>query len=312
MEKRKIILDCDPGHDDAIAIMLAGIHPAIDLLGITIVAGNQTLEKTLVNGLNVCQALGLDEVPVYSGMARPLVRDQVVAGNIHGVSGLDGPVFPALKKKAEKEHAVNYLIKTLMKSDGDITLVPTGPLSNIAAAMRMEPAILGKIREIVLMGGAYGLGNFSPAAEFNILVDPEAAHIVFTSGVPIVMMGLDLTNQTNCTMEIIESVEKIGNRAARLFGDIMRFTHRTQHEVYGLDGGPVHDVTCIAYLIDPTIFTVRPMYTEVDISHGPSYGRTVCDYYGVTGKTPNVRVGITLDQPGFWDLVRDCVGRYPS
>lgn len=196
--KEKIILDCDPGHDDAIAIMMAAKHPAIDLLGITIVAGNQTLDKTLINGLNVCQKLEIN-VPVYAGMPQPIMRQQIVADNIHGETGLDGPVFEPLTRQAENTHAVKYIIDTLMASDGDITLVPVGPLSNIAVAMRMQPAILPKIREIVLMGGAYGTGNFTPSAEFNIFADPEAARVVFTSGVPLVMMGLDLTNQTVCT-----------------------------------------------------------------------------------------------------------------
>lgn len=191
MEKRKIILDCDPGHDDAIAMMMAAKHPAIDLLGITIVAGNQTLDKTLINGLNVCQKLEIN-VPVYAGMPQPIMRQQIVADNIHGETGLDGPVFEPLTRQAESTHAVKYIIDTLMASDGDITLVPVGPLSNIAVAMRMQPAILPKIREIVLMGGAYGTGNFTPSAEFNIFADPEAARVVFTSGVPLVMMGLDL------------------------------------------------------------------------------------------------------------------------
>lgn len=177
MEKRKIILDCDPGHDDAIAMMMAAKHPAIELLGITIVAGNQTLDKTLVNGLNVCQKLGID-VPVYAGMPRPIMREQIVAADIHGESGLDGPVFEPLTKKQEPVHAVSYIIDTLMASDGDITLVPVGPLTNIAVAMRMEPAIVSKIREIVLMGGAYGTGNVTPSAEFNVYADPEAARVV--------------------------------------------------------------------------------------------------------------------------------------
>lgn len=174
MEKRKIILDCDPGHDDAIAMMMAAKHPAIDLLGITIVAGNQTLDKTLINGLNVCQKLEIN-VPVYAGMPQPIMRQQIVADNIHGETGLDGPVFEPLTRQAESTHAVKYIIDTLMASDGDITLVPVGPLSNIAVAMRMQPAILPKIREIVLMGGAYGTGNFTPSAEFNIFADPGSS-----------------------------------------------------------------------------------------------------------------------------------------
>ena len=162
MDKRKIILDCDPGHDDAVAITLAGINEKIDLLGITVVAGNQTLEKTSVNALNVCQCLGLD-VPVYAGCGRPMIREKMVAADIHGETGLDGPVFEPLTKKLEDQHAVLYMIDTLMKSDGDITVVTTGPMTNLGMAMRLEPAIIPKIQEIVLMGGAYTNGNVTPA-----------------------------------------------------------------------------------------------------------------------------------------------------
>lgn len=308
-ERRKIILDCDPGHDDAIAMMMAAKHPAIDLLGITIVAGNQTLDKTLVNGLNVCQKLGID-VPVYAGMPRPIMREQIVAAHIHGESGLDGPVFEPLTRKAEPVHGVSYIIDTLMASDGDITLVPVGPLSNIAVAMRMEPRILPKIREIVLMGGAFGTGNVTPSAEFNLYADPEAARVVFTSGVPIVMMGLDLTNQTVCTPDIIERMQKVGNTAGQLFADIMNFTLKTQAEVFGLAAGPVHDATCIGYLIDPGCITTKDMYVEIDVNEGPCYGRTVCDELGVTKKAPNVRVGTGINTERFWNLVEDCIRMY--
>ncbi|EFJ3214343.1 ribosylpyrimidine nucleosidase [Escherichia coli] len=283
MEKRKIILDCDPGHDDAIAMMMAAKHPAIDLLGITIVAGNQTLDKTLINGLNVCQKLEIN-VPVYAGMPQPIMRKQIVADNIHGETGLDGPVFEPLTRQAESTHAVKYIIDTLMASDGDITLVPVGPLSNIAVAMRMQPAILPKIREIVLMGGAYGTGNFTPSAEFNIFADPEAARVVFTSGVPLVMMGLDLTNQTVCTPDVIARMERAG--------------------------GPVHDATCIGYLINPDGIKTQEMYVEVDVNSGPCYGRTVCDELGVLGKPANTKVGITIDTDWFWGLVEECVRGY--
>ena len=309
MERRKIILDCDPGHDDAIALMMSAKHPSLELLGVTIVAGNQTLEKTLVNGLNVCQKLGLS-VPVYAGMKRPIMRQQIVAADIHGESGLDGPVFDPLTKKPEPEHAVSYLIRTLMASEGDITLVAVGPLSNVAVAMRMEPGIVSKIREIVLMGGAYGTGNVTPSAEFNIYADPEAARVVFTSGVPIVMMGLDLTNQTVCTADVIERMRNTGNRAGALFADIMSFTLKTQAEVYCLAGGPVHDATCIGYLIDPGCITTKDMYVEIDVNEGPCYGRTVCDELGITGKTPNAKVGTRIDTPRFWDRVEECIRRY--
>ncbi|KKI49264.1 ribonucleoside hydrolase [Obesumbacterium proteus] len=309
MKKRKIILDCDPGHDDAIAIMLAARHPAIDLLGITIVAGNQTLNKTLVNGLNVCQKLDIN-VPIHAGMPKPIMREQIVADNIHGESGLDGPIFSPLVRKAESKHAIQYIIDTLMNSDGDITLVPVGPLTNIAVAMRMQPAILPKIREIVLMGGAYGTGNFTPSAEFNIYADPEAARVVFTSGVPLVMMGLDLTNQTTCTADVISRMKKVGGPAGELFSDIMSFTLKTQYENYGLAGGPVHDATCIGYLINPDAFKMQDMYVEIDVNNGPCYGRTVCDELGVTGKQPNTKVGMTIDTKWFWDLVEECVRMY--
>ena len=309
MERRKIILDCDPGHDDAIALMMSAKHPSLELLGVTIVAGNQTLEKTLVNGLNVCQKLGLS-VPVYAGMKRPIMRQQIVSADMHGESGLVCPVFDPLTKKPEPEHAVSYLIRTLMASEGDITLVAVGPLSNVAVAMRMEPGIVSKIREIVLMGGAYGTGNVTPSAEFNIYADPEAARVVFTSGVPIVMMGLDLTNQTVCTADVIERMRNTGNRAGALFADIMSFTLKTQAEVYGLAGGPVHDATCIGYLIDPGCITTKDMYVEIDVNEGPCYGRTVCDELGITGKTPNAKVGTRIDTPRFWDRVEECIRRY--
>lgn len=309
MQKTKIILDCDPGHDDAIAIMVAGRHPAIDLLALTTVAGNQTLDKTTVNALHVCEHLELD-IPVYAGMPLPLVREQVVAANIHGESGLDGPVFAPLRTQVQPRHAVNFLVDTLMASDGDISLVPVGPLTNIATAMRMEPRILPKIRQIVLMGGAYGTGNSTPSAEFNIYADPEAADVVFRSGAKLTMMGLDLTNQTVCTADIIERMESIGNKAGRLFGDIMRFTLNTQKIAFGLEAGPVHDVTCIAYLVAPELFTTQDMHVVVDINRGPCYGRTVCDTINCLNHAANCTVGTGIHLQRFWDLVAEAVARY--
>lgn len=309
MEKRKIIIDCDPGHDDAIALMMAARNPKLDLLGITIVAGNQTLEKTLRNGLNVCQSLGID-VPVYSGVGLPMVREQVVADKVHGESGLDGPVFGPLHLKAQEKHALTYLIETLMASDGDITLVPVGPLTNIALAMRIGPRIIPKIAEIVLMGGAYGTGNFTPSAEFNFFADPEAAHVVFTSGAPIVMMGLDLTNQTVCTEDIIARMEAIGNNASALFCDIMRFTLKSQYEEFGLAGGPLHDATCIAYLLEPSYFDLQSTYTAIDIKSELCYGRTVCDVLDVLKKPHNSKVGIKINVEGFWDMIEECIKNY--
>lgn len=311
-EAKKIILDCDPGHDDAVALMVAAKHPTIDLLGVTVVAGNQTLEKTVRNALNVVQALKLD-VPVYAGCSQPMVRErQVVAADIHGSTGLDGPVFEELKISAEDQHAVLYLIDTLRQSDGDITLVPTGPMTNIAMAIRLAPDILPKIKQIVLMGGCYQLGNVTPAAEFNIFADAEAAHVVFHSGRPIVMMGLDVTRQALCYPSIVDRMAKIGNHASQLFADMMGFFNKTQKEVFGWEGGPLHDPTCVAWLIDPSCVELKPMYTDIDIRSEQSYGRTNCDYFGKSGKEPNARVAVKLHVDRFWDIIEEGLRAYDA
>lgn len=309
MEKQKIILDCDPGHDDAITMLMAYIHPNIDLLGITIVSGNQTLEKTVKNGLSVVQHLNMD-VKIYSGASEPLVRERVVADNVHGETGMDGPVFDALNREPEDKRAVQFIIDTLLDSEGDNTLVPTGPLTNIALAMKLEPSITSKIKEIVLMGGAYGNGNFTPSAEFNIFADPEAAHIVFKSGVPIVMMGLDVTNKTLCTPEIIKRMESTNNKAGQLFSDLMNFTLKTQFQEFGLEAGPLHDATTIGYLVNKDLFEVQDMYVEIDINRGPSYGRTVCDESDVLKKEHNVKVAKNVKVDEFFDLVYECIRMY--
>lgn len=308
--KRKIILDCDPGHDDAIAIMLAAKNENIDLLGITVVSGNQTIEKTTQNALNVCEYLGLD-VPVYEGCGQPMIRNKPsVANDIHGESGLDGPTFAPLTKRKEEKHAVEYMIDTLLNSDGDITVVTTGPMTNLAMAMRLCPKIIPKIQEIVLMGGAYQLGNVTPAAEFNIFTDADAAHVVFTSGRRIVMAGLDVTRKVLCYPSIIERMRKHNNCASKLFVDLMTFFSKTQKEVYGWEGGPLHDPVTIAYLIDPTVLTLKEMYTEIDIRSEQSYGRTNCDYFNYLKKEPNSFVAIDIDVEKFWNIIEKGIEAY--
>lgn len=305
-----MILDCDPGHDDAIAIMLAANSKAIDLLGITIVAGNQTIEKTLQNALNVCQKLNLD-VPVYKGCGQPLVKNkQVIAGDIHGESGLDGPKFEPLVKQVEEKHAVLYIIDTLLASDGDITITTTGPMTNLAMAMRLCPEILPKIKEIVLMGGSYQLGNVTPAAEFNIIVDAEAAHVVFTSGKKITMVGLDVTRKALCYPEIMQRMRKNSNVAADLFCDLMTFFNMKQKEVYGWEGGPLHDPITIAYLIDPSVLVVKEMYTQIEIRSEQSYGRTNCDYFNYSKKQSNSLVAIDIDVDKFWNIIEQSIQNY--
>ena len=311
MQKEKIILDCDPGHDDAVAIMLAAINPKIELLGITVVAGNQKLEKTVNNALKVCNHLNLD-VPVYSGMSRPMIREQLIADDIHGETGLDGPKFEELKIKAEDKHAVNFIIDTLMNSDEKITLVPTGPLTNIGMAIRFEPRIIEKINRIVLMGGSYQLGNMTPAAEFNILADPDAAHIIFSSGVKVVMMGLDLTRQASATKEVVEKIKSLNNKASKLFVDLMEFFAASQKNVYGWSAPPVHDPTTIAYIIDPECIEVKPMFCEIELWSEKSYGRTLCDYFGILKKEPNVDVAVKLDFDRFWNLIYENLKLYDN
>ena len=311
MQKEKIILDCDPGHDDAVAIMLAAINPKIELLGITVVAGNQKLEKTVNNALKVCNHLNLD-VPVYSGMSRPMIREQLIADDIHGETGLDGPKFEELKIKAEDKHAVNFIIDTLMNSDEKVTLVPTGPLTNIGMAIRFEPRIIEKINRTVLMGGSYQLGNMTPAAEFNILADPDAAHIVFSSGVKIVMMGLDLTRQASATKEVVEKIKSLNNKASKLFVDLMEFFAASQKNVFGWSAPPVHDPTTIAYIIDPECIEVKPMFCEIELWSERSYGRTLCDYFGILKKEPNVDVAVKLDFDKFWNLVYENLKLYDN
>lgn len=309
MDKRKIILDCDPGHDDAVAIMLAGNSPQIELLGITVVAGNQTLDNTQRNALNVVQALGLD-APVYAGCGQPMIREKITAGDIHGATGLDGPVFEPLTRSLEPEHAVHYIIRTLMESEEPITMVVTGPMTNLGMAMRLEPAIVDKIERIVLMGGAYTNGNVTPAAEFNIIADADAAYVCFTCGRPITMVGLDVTRKVLCYPEIVERMGKVGNKASKLFVDLMKHFCKSQKEVFGWEGGPLHDPVTIASLLDPTVLKTKPMNVEIDIRSTQSYGRTNCDYFGYLKKEPTADVGIDIDVEKFWNIIEEGLRRY--
>ncbi len=310
IKKQKIILDCDPGHDDAVAILLAAKNPALDLIGITVVSGNQTLEKTVTNALNVCQYLGLD-IPVYAGCPNPMIRVKPpVADDIHGVTGLDGPVFAPLTRKAEDKHAVLYIVDTLMQADEPITLVVTGPMTNIGMALRLEPRIVSNIREIVFMGGSMGLGNNTPAAEFNILTDADAAHVVFTSGCKVTMVGLDVSRKALCLPSVIDRMEKANNKAAKLFADLMRFFNQSQKAVFGWEGGPLHDPITIAYLIDRSVLTVKSMYAEVDIRSTQSYGRTNCDYFNKETAKHNLDVACDIDVPKFWDMIEEGIRRY--
>jgi purine nucleosidase len=308
-DRRKIIIDCDPGHDDAIAILLAAASPNVELIGITTVAGNAEVEKTTINALKVCEIAGLWELPVAKGAAQPLVRKRETAADIHGDSGMDGPSLPTPTKKILDEHAVDFIIRQLLNSEGDITLVPVGPLTNIAMAIRKEPAIVPKIQEIVIMGGGT-FGNWTPAAEFNIFVDAEAAKVVFESGVPISMFGLDLTHQALATPQIQERIRQIDNPVSGFVVELLQFFMHTYKEVFGFDGAPIHDACCVMYCIDPTVFTCQKLHVDIETKGEFTYGMTVVDKLGVTGKEPNVNVALTLDTDKFWDLMIGTLTNY--
>ncbi len=308
---QKIILDVDPGHDDAMAILLASASPAIDLLAITTVAGNQTLPKTTLNARRVCSRAGIHGIPVAAGCDRPLVREQRVAENIHGESGLEGPTFAGEPDvPLDPRHAVDLIVELLMASDGDIMLVPVGPLTNIGMAMRREPRIVPKIRHISLMGGAWGFGNQTPSAEFNILVDPEAARIVFESGAPITMCGLELTHQAKATPDIIQRFVDLHSPLGDFAVEMLRFFASTYKRMHGFDGPPLHDPTAVAWIIDPSIVETQPAHVDIETHAEFSFGRTVVDLHDVLGLPKNVLVATKLDAPRFWDLIVGAIASY--
>ena len=307
-----IVLDCDPGHDDAIAILLAAHSPRLQLQAITTVAGNQTVEKTARNALRVCQLAGIRDVPIAAGMDRPLVQAQrVVAPEIHGESGLDGATLPELELELAPVHAVDLLIEKVMEApEGDLTIVATGPLTNVATAIRKEPRIVPRLRQIVLMGGALGLGNWTPAAEFNIYADPEAASVVFTSGCPLTMVGLEVTHQAQANAAVRQRLARLTSPVARLVEELLDYFAGTYLKVFGFTAPPVHDPCAVAWVIDSTLIATRPMRVDIELHGQFTRGRTVCDYYGMTGAPANALVGIELDASRFWDLLLETLATY--
>lgn len=310
MTRNKIILDCDPGHDDAMAILLAHGSPEIELLAITTVAGNQTLPKTTLNAQRICTAAGVRDVPIAAGCDRPLVRELVTAPDIHGVSGLEGPAFSEPTVPVSPVHAVDLIVERVMASDGDITLVPVGPLTNIAMAVRKEPRIVGRVREVVLMGGAYTRGNRTPAAEFNILVDPEAAAIVFEAGWRVTMVPLDLTHQAIATEHVLQRIAALGTPLAGIAVDLLTFFGGTYREVAGFtEGPPVHDPCAVARVIDPGVVHVEEAFVAVETQGRWTAGMTVTDFRGRMGLQPNALVATRLEFERFWDLMIDAIRR---
>ena len=305
MNKQKIILDCDPGHDDAIAILLAIASPKIELLGITVAAGNQTIEKTSQNALNIARFLNSD-VPIAIGCSLPIVRDRIICSQVHGESGLDGYDFPKYEKNFDKRHACQMMIDLLMHND-NVIVVATGPMTNLAMAMRLEPKIVSRIKKVVLMGGSIDNGNTSPAAEFNIMCDAEAAHIVFNSGVDVYMCGLNITRQVLVYDGIINRIEKIHNRVSDMFVKLMRVFNENQRKTFGIPAGPLHDPVTIVSLIDDSVIKFVKMNVVIDINHGSSYGRTNCDVFDYLHAPKNAYVGMEIDVDKYWNIIEDAI-----
>ena len=305
---RKIILDCDPGHDDAFAMLLAHGNPDVELVAVTTVAGNQTLDRVTWNARSLATLAGIGGVPIAAGCDRPLVREQIVAGSIHGESGLDGTTLPEPTVALDPRHGVDVIIQTIMAAEpGEITVVPTGPLTNIAVAMRREPRIVPRVREVVLMGGSYTRGNITPAAEFNIGVDPEAAAMVFAGEWPVTMVGLDLTHQALATPDVLERIAAIGTPVAAAMGDLLVFFREAYRADQGMPAPPVHDPCAVARVIAPEVMAVRAAFVTVETQGRWTSGMTVTDFGNAHGEPANALVATTLDVPGFWDLMIDAL-----
>lgn len=305
-----VIIDCDPGHDDALAITLALARPELDVLGITTIGGNSTLANTTRNALRVLALLGRPDVPVAAGPDQPLVRPLETAAQVHGVSGLDGADLPDPASEPRPEGALEFLRATLAASPSPVTLIPVGPLTNIGLLLRTYPRIAEKIAHISLMGGAMGAGNWTPAAEFNIWVDPEAARIVFRSGLPITMHGLDVTHKALMGLPEADRLDAVGTRVGHVFADLLRFFTRFHVEKYGTADTPIHDAVAVAHVALPGLVTTRRYHVDVETTGDITRGRTVVDDRGQEGATPNVDVALDIDRAAFADLVIEAVASY--
>jgi purine nucleosidase len=305
----KILIDCDPGHDDAMAIWLAHGNPEIELVAITTVAGNQTLEKTTLNARRVCTVAGITDVPIAAGCEAPLVRELIIAPMTHGESGLDGTVFPEPTVTLVDAHAVDLIVETVMASPGEITLVPIGPLTNIAMALRKEPRLAAAACEVVLMGGAYTRGNSTPAAEFNIYVDPEAAAAVFAADWRVTMVGLDLTHRALATKGVVARIGALGTPLSKTIVELMEFFRSTYDSVSGFVAPPVHDACAVARIIDPALVECVETYITVETQGEWTRGMTVVDLDGRYGKEARSLAATKLDFDGFWNLMTDAIER---
>lgn len=306
---RPVILDCDPGHDDAMAILLAAGNPAIDLRAITTVAGNQTLEKTTRNAQRVCTAAGIQDVPIAAGCDGPLEGALITAGDVHGESGLDGPAFGEPTVPVDDRHAVDLLHEVVQAADQPVTIVAVGPLTNVATYLRRYPGDRDRLDRIQIMGGSTVRGNTAPYAEFNVIVDPEAADIVLHSGVPTVWHGLQVTHQATATREVLARLAGLGTPLGAICVELLTFFRDTYRTLFGFDDPPVHDPVAVAHLIDPTTVTTATLPMRIELVGEHTRGATVVDTTGRSDWPPNAEVGLTLDHARFWDLLIDAVER---
>ncbi|WP_309082547.1 nucleoside hydrolase [Chelativorans sp.] len=308
---QKIIIDTDPGQDDAVAILLALASHELDIVGITAVAGNVPLALTEKNTRKICELAGRRDVPVYAGAVRPMVNELVTAEHVHGKTGLDGPDLPEPTMPLQEQHAVDFIIQTLMgHPPGDITLCTLGPLTNIALALVRQPEIAPRIKQIVMMGGGFFEGgNITPAAEFNIYVDPHAADVVFRSQVPIVVMPLDVTHKALTSASRIAAIRELGSPVGIATAEMLEFFERFDEEKYGSDGGPLHDPCVIAYLLKPELFRGRRCNVSVETASELTLGMTVVDWWQVTDRPANALVMRDIDDEGFFKLLTERLAR---
>jgi purine nucleosidase len=307
MTKQQIIIDTDPGQDDAVAILLALASPEFEILGITAVAGNVPLALTEVNARKICELAGHPEVKVYSGAVRPMLRTLVTAEHVHGRTGLDGPVLPEPKMHLQKQYGVDFVVETLMsRPAGTVTLCTLGPLTNIGLALVKEPKIASRIKRIVAMGGGFFEGgNVTPTAEFNIYVDPQAARLVFESGIPTTLIPLDCTHQALTTRARVERFRAMKNNTGPAVAQLLDFFERFDEQKYGTDGGPLHDPCVMAWLLKPDLFTSRDVNVSVECESELTMGMTVIDWWRVTDRKPNATVCRAIDADGFFKLLTE-------
>jgi len=312
MPPRPLIIDCDPGQDDAVALLLAFASPdAFDLLGVTAVAGNVPLALTESNARRIRDLAGRPDIPVYAGCPRPMVRKPVTAEWIHGSTGIDGAVLPEPGRPAEAAHAVDFLVETLTAAREPVTLATLGPLTNIALAIVKNPAVLANVREIVAMGGAAGAGNVTASAEFNIFADPHAAHVVFEAGAPLTMIGLDVTHRAIATPPRLDAIRALGTEAAAAVCGMLDLYGAKNMAAYN-HGAPLHDPCVIACLMEPGLFEGREMRVDIELGGEHCLGRTVCDMRGRSGRPANARVMERIDADGFFALLTERLARLPA